>query len=320
MRGIETMIQEGQMVIYGAGRHGCELYEFFLYKGWDRLIYSFCDKNYDKIDAVHQKKVYSYQEIRGKGKTFLISVVDKKASEEIENFLNKNGEKVITFDEILALMDEDRVAFNRDFCAFSHTHAEDYFGEAEKQESIEVFWNSDSDFYKFFQELDLTNVIELACGRGRHVPQYQHYAGNIVLVDILQNNINYCKKRFYDLPNVHYYCNNGYNLDSLKTGQYTALFSYDAMVHFELMDIYEYLKDIYRVLADGGRGLIHHSNYASDYKASFANGLRNRSFMSKDIFAYLAHRSGFTVLNQKIIDWYGCEALDCITLLEKQSR
>lgn len=70
-----------------------------------------------------------------------------------------------------------------------------------------------------------------------------------------------------------------------------------------MMDIYEYLKDIYRVLIPGGKALLHHSNNTSDYKASFANAPHGRSFMSKDVFAYLAYRAGFDVLEQKVIDW-----------------
>ena len=40
---------------------------------------------------------------------------------------------------------------------------------------------------------------------------------------------------------VQYYRNNGFNLEQLPSEEYTALFSYDAMVHFEMIDIYEYL-------------------------------------------------------------------------------
>ena len=160
------------------------------------------------------------------------------------------------------------------------------------------------------------NVIELACGRGRHVPHYLQKAGKVTLVDILEENISACKKRFVDEKNISYYCNNGYNLAELETGKYTSLFCYDAMVHFEMLDIYEYLKDIYRVLIPGGKVLIHHSNNTSDYKASFANAPNGRSFMSKDIFAYLAYRAGFEILEQEIIDW-GIKNLDCISLIQK---
>lgn len=47
-----------------------------------------------------------------------------------------------------------------------------------------------------FQQLDLTNVVELACGRGRHVPMYIDKAGGVTLVDILQKNIEICQERF----------------------------------------------------------------------------------------------------------------------------
>lgn len=38
--------------------------------------------------------------------------------------------------------------------------------------------------------------------------------------------------------------------------------------------------------------------------------------MSKDVFAYLAYRAGFDVLEQKVIDW-GIKDLDCISLIQK---
>ncbi len=66
-----------------------------------------------------------------------------------------------------------------------------------------------------------------------------------------------------------------------------------------------------------GRVLLHHSNHDVDYRAAFHNTPHGRSFMSKSIFAYLAYRAGFEVLEQKVIDWEGYTGLDCITLLQK---
>lgn len=100
-------------------------------------------------------------------------------------------------------------------------------------------------FNKMLRQLDLDNVIELAAGRGRHVPMYEQKANHIVLVDILQKNIDFCKERFKGNEKIAYYCNNGYNLSEPNDNEYSTLFTYDAMVHFEMMDIFEYLKDIH---------------------------------------------------------------------------
>ena len=89
------------------------------------------------------------------------------------------------------------------------------------------------------------------------------------------------------------------------------------MVHFELLVIYQYLKETYRILMDGGRALFHHSNNTEDYKTTFFTGKNGRNYMSKEIFAYLAWRAGFTVLEQHEIDWGGVDKLDCLTLVEK---
>lgn len=51
-------------------------------------------------------------------------------------------------------------------------------------------------FRSKFNKLDLKNVIELACGRGRHVHRYLQNAGKITLVDILEKNMDICRSRF----------------------------------------------------------------------------------------------------------------------------
>lgn len=83
-----------------------------------------------------------------------------------------------------------------------------------------------------------------------------------------------------------------------------------------MMDIFEYLKDIHRVLRKGGMALFHHSNNTSDYKNSFFTAVDGRSYMSKDLFAYLSYRAGFEVVEQQVIDW-GVKDLDCVSLVRK---
>ncbi len=64
--------------------------------------------------------------------------------------------------------------------------------------------------------------------------------------------------------------------------------------------------------------LIHHSNKSDNpLDEAFENSPHSRSFMSKNLFAYLAHREGFSIVEQKIISWGDIEGLDCISLIQR---
>lgn len=303
-----------KIVLYGAGKRGQAIYNFLEANGYADAIWGFCDRNAKKIGKIGNKMVWLPNEIMDNNVIYCITLLDVEKKRTIRGELGE--EKCIDFSDLATALHVDRVKFNRDFCAFYHVDDMDsYFQSAENE--IDIFWSQNSEFYQMFQKLDTTNIIELACGRGRHVLKYFDKAEQITLVDILQKNIDFCKERFGKEEKIKFYKNDGYDLKELESDAYSSLFCYDAMVHFELIDIYTYLKDIYRVLKAGGGALIHHSNYHADYKADFSNAPHSRNFMSRECFAYLAYRAGFVVLEQKVIDWQGTKDLDCITLLEK---
>lgn len=241
---------------------------------------------------------------------FVISIADQNIVSDVIQMFEKDSVSYITSIQDILInnahkQDIDIVSLLRKDCAEYHMeNMDNYFEEAESDGSLKTFWSDDSEFYEMFKNLNLENIIELAVGRGRHVQKYEKNASNITLVDILEKNINYCKNRFKDKTNISYYKNNGFNLEELASDTYTSLFTYDAMVHFEMMDINEYLIDIKRVLKQDGFALFHHSNN-NDYKASFVNAQGGRNFMSKELFAHLAYRAGFEVVEQRVIDWGG---------------
>lgn len=192
-----------------------------------------------------------------------------------------------------------------------------YYKSAEASEAIQLFWGDDSVFLKLFRRLDLSVLAELACGRGRHAEHIlrRFPVVTMILLDLVPGNIEFCKKRFAQ-DGVTAYRNNGDDFFPVGDGQLTALFCYDAMVHFEYDTVFSYLRDTVRVLAPGGRALFHHSNYTAGPGNLYRQNPHWRNFMSQELFAHAANRSGLRVLEQAVLPWGGVSNLDCLTLLE----
>lgn len=268
-----------EIVLCGAGNKGKELYPFLKYitdeLGCARII-SVIDRDKNK-KILGETKILQPDIINELNSSTLFIITPE--SDDIRSYYEQllQEREYVIYDkdfDLTEILEIDRTTLNREKCAFYHIDGmNEYFDEAEGDELLGVFWEKGSVFKRLFQELDLTNVIELACGRGRHVPQYIDSAGHVTLVDILQKNIDICKRRFAGDERISYYKNQGFDLNELKNEQYTAVFSYDAMLHFELLDINDYLNDFYRVLKPGGRALLHHSNFDAMYDGSFNHSL-----------------------------------------------
>jgi len=208
-------------------------------------------KAYEGMREIEGYPVVSYEEFLEKPgeKEVIISMIGTDIREKVEKALSDDNIPTVLMTDLLT-SEKDVVAKNRKFIADYHISTMDnYFKGAEN--SVGVFWNKETHFRKYFDKLDLTNVVELACGRGRHVPQYINKAGHVTLVDILEKNIEFCKERFKNSNKISYYVNNGYDLQAIADDSQTSLFSYDAVVHFEMLDIFSYLKECRRILQGG---------------------------------------------------------------------
>jgi ubiquinone/menaquinone biosynthesis C-methylase UbiE len=194
-----------------------------------------------------------------------------------------------------------------------------YYDLAEQQEALDVFWGNESPFKMMFDRLELESVVELACGHGRHSAQLlcRSPESSLVLVDINANNVIHCRNRFAGSDNVKCYINSGSDIACCTPGFATAVFSYDAMVHFEYDDVAAYLREFYRVLRPGGRALLHHSNNTREPGKLYSECVHWRNFMSTQLFNHMAARAGLAVIDQKTLDWAGAAHLDAVTLLER---
>lgn len=190
-----------------------------------------------------------------------------------------------------------------------------YYADAERWTFI--FWDPEHPFRRWFDRLDLRNTLELACGHGRHAERAAPIAGELTLLDIHEANLDACRKRLAGFDNVRYILNGGFDFQPVPDASLTAIYCYDAMVHFSPDLVAAYLQDARRVLAPGGMALLHHSNYEADPAQHYGMNPQARNRMTLGMFRELAERAGLEVVEQKPVDWAAIPGLDGLTLLRK---
>jgi SAM-dependent methyltransferase len=193
-----------------------------------------------------------------------------------------------------------------------------YYADAEQWTFI--FWDPAHPFRPFFDRLKLRNVVELACGYGRHAEQVAPLARQLTLMDIHQENLDVCAQRLAQYSHVTCILNNGYDFAPVKDASVTAIFCYDAMVHFSPDLVASYLRDTARVLKPGGRALFHHSNHDADPALHYGSNPESRNRMTMAMFAELATAVRLDIEDSRTIDWAGVPELDGLTLLRKPRR
>ncbi|HRF08161.1 MAG TPA: class I SAM-dependent methyltransferase [Xanthobacteraceae bacterium] len=190
-----------------------------------------------------------------------------------------------------------------------------YYDDAERWTFI--FWDEDRPFRRLFNRLDLTNLLELSCGHGRHSEQAAEMTADLTLVDIFDANLEFCRNRLQRFPFIKYVKNNGYSFDAVASESVTAIYCYDSMVHFSPDIVQSYLREAARILKRGGMGLFHHSNYAAPFNIHYGQNPHARNHMTKDLFHYFANQAELEIVESIVIDWSTSKDLDCVSLLRK---
>jgi SAM-dependent methyltransferase len=207
---------------------------------------------------------------------------------------------------IISFWERDGVNFN-------------YYEIAENEKWTNPFWTEGSLFYTLFQQLQPNEILEIACGSGRHAARIINRVNHLWLLDTSKGALELAKERFRDFTNITYLHSDdgmGIRQSMLADESVTAVFSYDAMVHFEPDCVKQYLVDSYRVLKPGGKALFHHSNYTKNKGGSFHHNPGWRNYMSQDLFAAYAQEAGFNVAASHVLTWAEPDS-DCLTLLQK---
>jgi SAM-dependent methyltransferase len=198
-------------------------------------------------------------------------------------------------------------------------HDDPYYDRAEKSDWLDAFWDPAQErfpFRRLFNTMNLAVTLELAVGHGRHAAKIVDRVPALILMDVVDENVAFCKRRFSGRANVVCLRNAGADFQPVPDGSLSAIYCYDAMVHFEYDVVLSYVRDTARVLAPGGRALYHHSNLSAFPGADHRKNPDGRNFMSQALFMHAAKRAGLDVVESVAMDW-GKPYTDCLTLLAK---
>lgn len=191
-----------------------------------------------------------------------------------------------------------------------------YFAEAEGA----MAWQQDLIINpildRYAGKFDYATVLDFAAGHGRNSVWLIERSQHIVIVDINQSNLDYCRKRFAGDSRFSYVLTNGFDLAGIEEEAISFLYSFDSMVHFEPEVVESFIADFRRVLQPGGYGFCHHSNYSARPGGDFRKNPHARNYMTKELFAQYLSETGFEIIEQTVLDWE-VPKLDCISVFRK---
>jgi len=185
-------------------------------------------------------------------------------------------------------------------------------------------------------------ILEIAPGYGRWTDYLKDSCQTLVLVDLAENCIAHCRKRFASSSNIRYHVNDGRSLAMVEDGTVDFVFSFDSLVHAQPEIIDGYLSQLATKLKPDGIGFIHHSNLGSLKRLSavsrgvphrFFHPLRRRGIlvnlsawrddrMTAKLFRDQCVKAGLICVGQELVSWeFGGYLIDCFSMFAaKESR
>lgn len=182
--------------------------------------------------------------------------------------------------------------------------------------TTENLWNKH--LFDDLKEFRNKKILEIAPGHGRITQFLSILAKELIVVDLNSNCIKNTKEKLGHHV-LAYFVNNGNDLPNIRNNSQDLVYSYDSFVHMHRNVIEDYLKEIQRVLVEGGKGIIHHSNLWQGKDYSFQN-TAGRSNMTIEVFKELVEKFGMRVIEQKPITFEplnGWSGTDYITIFQK---
>jgi ubiquinone/menaquinone biosynthesis C-methylase UbiE len=202
---------------------------------------------------------------------------------------------------------------HRDGMHWGDQVADTYFRQAEAD--IDRHWNEI--VHPMLREISYDVAVDIAAGRGRNSIKLAQRARRVICVDINQENLRYMESRFRGDKRFIVMPTDGISLNGIPTSSVDLVYSFDAMVHFDVRVVLAYLDECMRVLRPGGFAFIHYSNYTGNPGGDFRKNPHWRNYMGEGLFTHLAKNAGLSIASMQIIPWGNISNLDGVALLTK---
>lgn len=167
--------------------------------------------------------------------------------------------------------------------------------------------------------LPCASGLEIACGHGRWSQHLRPFCRELILVDLVEDAVAACRKRFAGDRRVRCFQNDGRSLPMAAAQSLDFVFSFDSLVHCELAELEGYLAEVARALTANGAGFLHHSNFAAVLAAkpgSYNHFWRAES-VSAEAVAEACRRLGLVCISQELVNWGGIPACDCFSVVTR---
>jgi len=156
-------------------------------------------------------------------------------------------------------------------------------------------------------------ILEIACGYGRWTRYLKELCESLVVVDLSEECVRACQKRFAASTNIEYHVNDGRSLEMLPDASVDFVFSMDSLVHANDSVMTAYLGQLRRVLTDDGVAFLHHSNLG-EYRApcSTIRGTPGLESILSRLGIVTLHWRDLGVDAGKVEGWAEASGLRCI--------
>lgn len=186
--------------------------------------------------------------------------------------------------------------------------------------------------------LPAPTILEIACGYGRWTQFLRSFCDRLIAIDLSDECIEACKKRFASVSGIEYHVNDGKSLSMIEDDSVDFVFSFDSLVHADRSVIHAYLEQLPRILKDNGAAFLHHSNLG-EYRSRYSlirtipklEGLlitmgildkflhwRDPGVSGKEV-AEIAAACGLSCISQEFVHWRTKRAMiDCMSVIVKR--